>query len=381
MRLLMVSGDRLLAAGKRGPFWHLQKEFSRHFERIDVLHPRPVGPVVETEFFDGRLHLHPADCGRAGMLAYLKRRGAELIAEQRPVLIVSHDYGWFYNGLASAWLSGRTGVPYLSEIHHVPGVPVAADARERLDRFVARRYVAWAKSRARAFRVVNHGEMPALLRGWGVPDEKICVLGSLYMDLATFSPPENAVEPEQELVFVGRMVNNKGLDRIVEAVAQLRAEGRPHRALLVGSGPFQERTAARVRELGLGDAVRFVEWVGDAADLAEVYRKSRVVVCASTCEGGPRFTVEAMACGTPCVSTRVGVMGELLEDGAAGRLVDFTAGGLAAGLTEVLGDEERRLAMGRAARAIAERFEYADMIRGYADGLKRLVGEEERRSA
>ena len=236
MRLLMVSGDRLLAAGNKGPFWHLQREFSKHFERIDVLHPRPDGPVVQTELFDGRLHLHPATCGRMGMLAYIKRRGRELIDEHRHGLIVSHDYGWFYNGLGSGWLSDKTGVPYLSEIHHVPGIPVAADLRERFDRMVAKRYVRWASSRARAFRVVNSMEMPALLQGWGVPAEKVLVLGSLYMDLQTFTPPTEPVEYEQDLVFVGRMVNNKGLDRIVDAVAELKAGGRAITALLVGSG-------------------------------------------------------------------------------------------------------------------------------------------------
>src|SRR6185503_10592412 len=93
----------------------------------------------------------------------------EVIERDRPALIVSHDYGWFYNGLAAARLSRRSGVPYLSELHPVPGHPIAADTRERFDRAVARRYVRWARSRARAFRVVNQGEMVPLLESWGVP--------------------------------------------------------------------------------------------------------------------------------------------------------------------------------------------------------------------
>ncbi len=369
MRLLMVSGDRLLAAGKKGPFWTLQREFTKHFERIDVIHPRPEGEVVQTELFGGKLLLHPARCGRLGMLGYIKRKGRELIEAHRPALIVSHDYGWFYNGLGAAWLSRTTGVPYLSEIHHVPGYPVAADARERFDRFVAKRYVRWARSRARAFRVVNVGQLPPLLRSWGVPDEKIRVLGSLYMDLETFSPPADDVEPEQDVIFVGRMVANKGLDRLVDALAGLPEVT----ALLVGSGPAQAETRARVARHGMEERVRFVDWVGEAADLADAYRRSRVVVCASTCEGGPRFTVEAMACGVPCVSTPVGIMGELLEDGAAGGLVGFDVESLRRGIEAVLADEGKRRAMGRAARAIAERFEYAAMIRGYADGLKEIA--------
>src|SRR5690606_23838765 len=141
-----------------------------------------------------------------------------------------------------------------------------------------------------------------------------------YIDLETFAPPAEPAPAEQDAVFVGRMVENKGLSRLIDALALRARAGRPLSALLVGSGPLERAVRARVAAAGLGDRVRFVSWVGDARELADVYRKSRAVVCASTCEGGPRFTVEAMACGTPCVSTRVGVMTELLADGRAGRL-------------------------------------------------------------
>jgi glycosyltransferase involved in cell wall biosynthesis len=84
-------------------------------------------------------------------------------------------------------------------------------------------------------------------------------------------------------------------------------------------------------------------------------------------------TVEAMACGTPAVSTRVGVMGELLADGTCGVLADFTVEGLTAAIADVLGDEGRRRAMGEAARAAASKYESSATIRGYAEGLKRLA--------
>jgi len=390
MRLLMVSGDRQVAIGERGPFHAMQREFSRWFERIDVLCPRPDRPQT-VHVIHERVHFHPADCGRAGMVGYVKRRGAELLHQHGHALVVSHDYGWFYNGIGSAALSRASGVPYLSEIHHVPGHPVAADLRERFDKRVARGYVRWARSRAAAFRVVNHGEMPALLRAWGVPDEKILVLPSLYIDLDVFHPAADGAgsgeprepgvhgEPfDQDVVFVGRTVANKGLLRLVDALARLAEQGEAPRALLVGKGPMRPRVEARVRARGLADRVRFVDWVDSPEDLARIYRRSRVCVCASTCEGGPRFTVEAMASGTPVVSTPVGVMGELLADGRAGRLAAFDSASLAKELSEVLRDEPRRRAMARAAVEIASRFRYADVLRGYAEGLHRLAGREVR---
>jgi glycosyltransferase involved in cell wall biosynthesis len=374
MRLLMVSGDRQVSIGERGPFYSMQREFSRHFERIDVLCPRPDKPVTVRSIYE-RVHLHPAECGRSGMVKFIVAKGGELIAEHRPSLIVSHDYGWFYNGLGSAKLTKLTGVPYLSEIHHVPGFPVAADLRERIDRTVARYYVRWARSRARAFRVVNSVEMPALLESWGVPRSQIVVLPSLYIDLDVFSPPKTPLEPEQDIAYVGRMVNNKGLDRIVDATANLAARGLKARLLMVGKGPLLAATKARVAARGLSSTTRFVEWVERPEDLAEIYRRSRVVVCASTCEGGPRFTVEALACGTPVVSTPVGMMKELVEEGRNGASCGFDVASLTGALERVLGDEPRRREMAACARDATQRFEYSRVLRGYAEGLKKLAGE------
>ncbi len=377
MRLMMVSGDRQSVLGEKGPFDVLQGEFSRHFERIDVLCPRPPRPPT-VECIHGNVHLHPAPVGRARMVGWIAEAGRRLIAAHGHALIVSHDYGWFYNGLGSARLARRTGVPYLSEIHHVPGHPVAADWRERFDRRVARAYVRWARTRAAAFRVVNHVEMPALLRGWGVPDAMIRVIPSLYIDLAVFRPAAEPPPIEQDVCFVGRMVNNKGLDRIVDALALLAARGERRSALFVGRGPLRAATEARARARGI-DA-RFVDWIGTPEDLAAVYRASGLVVCASTCEGGPRFTVEAMACGTPVVSTRVGIMGELLAGGRAGALAGFDVASLADAIHGVLADPAHRRALGEQGHASAQRFERRAAIAAYAEAVKGLAAEARRRA-
>jgi len=375
MRLLMVSGDRQVVVGEKGPFFWMQREFSKHFERIDVLVPRPPAPATLLTIHE-RVHFHPSPLPRSRAAKWIARKGAELLAEHGHSLIVSHDYGWFRNGVGAAALSKASGVPYVSEIHHVPGVPIATGWRERFERSLARRYVRWAKDRAAAFRVVNSGEMAPLLERWGVPRAKILVLPSLYIDLDVFKPDAADAKSngyDQDVVFVGRMVENKGLDKIVDALASLRAKGEPRTVLFVGKGPMLEATRARAKKQNLGDAARFIEWVESPADLARIYRRSKLVVCASSCEGGPRVTVEAMACGTPAVSTKVGVMGELLANGRCGKLADFTAPGLARAIEEVLGDENARRRMGEAARSAASRYEYAKTIRGYAEGLKSLA--------
>jgi len=372
----MVSGDRQVTLGERGPYYSMQAEFSRYFERVDVLCPKPDGPVRVRCIHDN-VFFHPADVTRRGMVRYITGRGAELVEEHHHQLIVSHDYGWFYNGLGSAHLAKRFDIPYLSELHHVPGVPVSANLRERMDRSIARIYVRWARNKAVAFRVVNDEQMPRLLRGWGVPEHKILVLPSLYIDHGVFFPvPSGAVaEYKYDVIFVGRMVVNKGIGRIVDALSLLKRKGMRVRALFVGRGPLRARVQERARKRDL-DAT-FVDWVDSTAELADLYRASRVCVCGSTCEGGPRFTVEAMACGTPVVSTPVGVMSELVGDGLAGGLAGWDPHAVAVALERVLVDEDVRVEMGRRAVQRAQKFEFHSTLANYANGLRRLAAEPE----
>jgi glycosyltransferase involved in cell wall biosynthesis len=374
VRLLMVSGDRQVAIGERGPFHSMQREFSRYFDRIDVLCPKPQGPVSVREIH-GNVHFHPAECGRRGMVSYIAERGQQLVNEHGHGLITSHDYGWFYNGLGSAHVSRVTGVPYLSEIHHVPAVPVAADLRERIDKWIARVYVRWATGKALGFRVVNREEMPKLLRRWGVPASRIFVLPSLYIDQEVFHPAAAPLAPARDVIFVGRMVGNKGVRLILDAMGVLGRQGMRVTGAFVGKGPLRQKLMAYARKQDV--EAEWIEWVERPEDLADLYRTSRCCVCASTCEGGPRFTVEAMACGTPVVSTPVGVMGDLLSDGRGGGLSGFDPHGLAAALRRVLEDEGGRLDFGANAARMAREFEYSKAIGVYANGLRVMAGQPE----
>ena len=374
MNLLMVSGDRQVAVGEKGPFYSMQREFSRYFDRIDVLCPRPAREPSVAVIHDN-VYFHTAPCSRRHMPAWIADEGSALIGAHAHKLIVSHDYGFFYNGVGSAHLMRKTGVPYLSEIHHVPGYPLAVGLRERVERLAARVYVGWARTRAAAFRVVNTEQMPELLRRWGVSAKRIMVLPSQYVDFDVFRPATEPLEPLYDLCFVGRMVGNKRVDCIMKAMLVCAEEGLPLRAVFVGRGELRERWKTQAEQLGLD--CHWIEWVDEPSDLAQIYRQSRSVVCASTCEGGPRYTVEAMACGVPAVSTPVGVMGDLLADGSCGALVGFDEYSLAGGLKRVLQDEELRLSLGQRAMDACEPFEYARALKVYANGLRGLAGEPE----
>lgn len=374
MNLLMVSGDRQVAVGEKGPFYSMQLEFSRYFGRVDVLCPRPDAEPTVAVIHDN-VYIHTAPCSRRHMPAWIADEGSALIGAHDHKLIVSHDYGFFYNGVGSAHLTRKTGVPYLSELHHIPGHPIAVGLRERIDWLAARVYVRWARTRAAAFRVVNTEQMPELLRRWGVPAGRIMVLPSQYIDFSVFRPATEPVPARYDLCFVGRMVANKRVDCIMKAMKVCAADGLTLRAVFVGRGELRDRWQALGERMGVD--CTWIDWVDEPADLADIYRQSRSVVCASTCEGGPRYTVEAMSCGVPAVSTPVGVMGDLLGDGSCGSLVGFDEYSLAAGLKRVLEREELRLSLGQRAMDACEFYEYSRALKVYANGLRGLAGEPE----
>ncbi len=373
--LLMISGDTVLATGRRGVFYGVLEVLSRHFARIDVIAPRPDGPVTTRSLFENVV-LHPGAGSRLAQYDHVLSTGRRLLKEREYAIATSHDYGFFYNGMAALKLHREFGLPYLSEIHHVPGVPLAASLRERLDRILARWYVPMAAKHAVAIRVVNRVEMPNLLTKWGVPREKIAVIPSLYLDHGVFAPRGRS--KRFDVVAVGRLVANKRFDLVVRAMHRIKQMGRAASLLLVGTGPLERELLDLAKRLGVLEWIRHERFLPTQEDLAKAYDESRMLVCASTSEGGPRVTCEAMACGTPVITTPVGLMAELVQDGVNGLLFQWDVDTLATAILALLDDDDRRAAMGARGREAVLPFERDAMIGNYARELLRF-GEGARR--
>ena len=364
--ILMISADRAVVAGERGPFHYMLESFARHWERVDVIGTRPERIASLQPFPNVHLH-HPAG-GKLAQAGFIARTGRALCAERRYALITSHDYNPFYNAVGAWRIARATGTPWVSELHHVPGHPVAANLRERLDRRATRWFVRWADRRCSGFRVVNSTEMPALLRGWGVAEPRIHVLPSLYLDLEAFTPAGPADE-STDLLMVGRLVPNKGVAQVVEAVGRLWSRGVPATLRIVGRGPERPRLDALARKLRVEKAVRYVDWLPDAAALAAAYRGARYLVVASTSEGGPRVAAEAMACGTPVLGTRVGILPDLVRDGRNGALYDGSTAELTLRLQRLLTDSKHEAALRKELPGDLSAYRREDVIARLAAGL------------
>ncbi|EHJ48103.1 glycosyl transferase group 1 [Solidesulfovibrio carbinoliphilus subsp. oakridgensis] len=170
------------------------------------------------------------------------------------------------------------------------------------------------------------------------------------VDTALFTPAsELSREGPVRLVFVGRLVRQKGLDVLLDALARL-PETACFELSIVGDGPLRRELAERARRLGLGDRVRFAGWVG-RADMPELLREADAFVFPSRDEGMPNAVLEAMAAGLAVAATRIAGNEELVEDGRTGFLVppDDPAA-LASVLTRLIGDRNLCWRLGAAGR-------------------------------
>jgi glycosyltransferase involved in cell wall biosynthesis len=120
--------------------------------------------------------------------------------------------------------------------------------------------------------------------------------------------------PERFLLAVGTIEPRKNLTRLVESLAELRKEDRGLQLIVVGAKGWLYDEFFQVAEaLNLAEAVRLLGYVPDD-DLPAIFGAATVYVMASVYEGAGLPVLEAMACGTPVVSSRESSMPELGAD-------------------------------------------------------------------
>jgi len=173
------------------------------------------------------------------------------------------------------------------------------------------------------------------------------------------SPEEFArVEPQSDaadFLYVGELRWQKGIDLLIEAMAQLTYRyDKTARLLMVGSGPDREKFVARTEELGLSERVRFI----DPMPAREAFRLGRVLVLPSRSESFPYIILEAAGAQLPIIATNVGDIGKLLEPNRGKLIPANDLEGLLAALLEMLNtpDADRREVAARTAAYVAERF-------------------------
>jgi glycosyltransferase involved in cell wall biosynthesis len=196
------------------------------------------------------------------------------------------------------------------------------------------------------------------------------------VDIQRFSPDMQMREwHPPRLLFVGRVVYQKGLDLLLEALGSVQSSS--WQLTIVGDGSQRELLMAQAEHLGISERIRFLGWL-DSAQLLPEYQQANLFVFPSRHEGMPNAILEAMACGLPVIASKIAGNEELVVPASettcgTGILVppeDVDA--LRVALQTVLKDANLRMVMGGAAR---QRVEQAYTWRRVAEQYMQLCVE------
>jgi teichuronic acid biosynthesis glycosyltransferase TuaC len=238
-----------------------------------------------------------------------------------------------------------------------------------------RRMILWAARRAAASITVCRA-LKDRLAEIGAAEDRIRVLRN-GVDLTLFHPRDREKArgryglTEPAILSVGHLIPRKGHDIVIRAAAELPGV----ELLIAGDGPERRALEALARTLGVSDRVRFLGRLSQS-ELPELYSAADLLVLASDREGWANVLLEAMACGTPVVASRIWGTPEVVADPAAGSLVDERSGpAFAAALRRQLQSLPDRAAT----RRYAERFSWDETTQGQIEVFAKAIAEWKRK--
>lgn len=149
-----------------------------------------------------------------------------------------------------------------------------------------------------------------------------------------------------DLIYLGRLTYQKDPQRLVRLCAKLKERKPDLKAAIVGTGELGEECKALCKDLGIAENVQFL---GFQSNPIKMVHDSRALILTSRWEGTPMCALEAMALGTPVVSTPSDGMKDLIENGVEGYLCETDEDFLAA-LLKIFREPAHRAALSQAAK-------------------------------
>lgn len=171
-----------------------------------------------------------------------------------------------------------------------------------------------------------------------------------------------------DVVFVGRLVQAKGIDILLDALAKIEPHQTVKNAIIVGDGPLISSLRKKAVSLRISHMVTFL---GERHDVSQLLQMSRVFVLPSRWEGTPSALLEAMATGLPVVASAVGGITQVIDNGIDGLLVPpEDAQFLGSAIEKALSDKQLAHKLSKNAR---KKVEQKFSIKHYTDRLLVLL--------
>jgi glycosyltransferase involved in cell wall biosynthesis len=287
-----------------------------------------------------------------GFLGAEFQAGVRARREFQPDIV--HAHWWFPNGLAATWVARMGHIPLVTTLH---GTDV------RMARNIP-------MSRPAFRHVMQHSAAVTAVSRWlseeaqGIVSMKPPIVAPMPVATELFAASAGAPR-QRRLLFVGRLMPQKGIDLLIDALAALPDDIGLD---VVGDGPDRAALEARALAAGVGTRVRFHGAVKQF-ELAAFYRRALALVVPSSEEGLGLVAVEAQLCETPVVAFDSGGLPDVIQHDRTGILVrERSASALAAAVQSLLARDDQGAALGAAGRLHAlATFAPESVAKRYAD--------------
>mgnify|MGYP004507434967 FL=1 len=231
---------------------------------------------------------------------------SRVIREQKPDLIHAHD---MRAGFFSALCCGK--IPLVSHIHNN-----AYDARGLSPKTVG--YLL-AGFRAKHIFWVSQSSYDGYAFHKLFARKSSVLYNVIDTDEIYTKLSQDSNSYDYDLIYVGRLTYQKNPQRLLRLCARLKESKPDLKVAIVGTGELEEELKALCKELNLEDTVHFL---GFQPNPIKMVAGSKAMILTSRWEGTPMCALEAMALGTPVVSTPSDGMKDLLTDGVSGYLTE-----------------------------------------------------------
>ncbi len=384
MRILMLDNEFPPLGGGTGVVnYHLLQELSQYpFISVDLITSSRNRKGRESERLTERIMIYkvPVDnrnihhATNRELLRYTRRGfwlGRALLKQQKYHL--SFAFAGVPAGGISYALKKLTGLPYLVSLQgpDVPGFEARYNYLYPVLKPVLRRI--WSQAAvvtalSKHHQALAHQTMPGL---------NIDIIHN-GVDLSKFYPavtsPQNAAI---NILCVGRLIERKGQQYLLHALARLQTEGYSAHLTLVGTGDAEAELRYLAATLGISEAVTFTGYVPHHEMLA-LYHQADIFALPSQNEGMSIALLEAMAAGLPVIVTATGGTTELVQPGQNGYVVPWAN---VPELTTALGmlgqDACARRRMGRESQRLAAQFSWSTLAHEYVKLCRQIANQQD----
>ncbi len=374
MHVLMISLDASLLGDPHGNTIQRHIEYARRMGDLSIVVYNPAAPPKTVQHFAENFTVYPTNTRPALFPWVAYRLAARLVREKSVDVVTTQDP--FAAGLVGVLLKWRFGVALEVQSHsHFFENPDWIAERPLRNRFLYG-LAGWIIKRADTNRVLSEREKTIYVKR-GVPADRITILTSpTHVDMFAPPQPAAALAARREtlgipadapvLVWVGFPAEFKHVDLLLQAYQRIKAACPAARLVMVGDFAARPNFVQRAAAAGVIFAGRV-----DHDDLPLVYQMADVYVHSSRYEGVPRVLIEALAAGTPVVSTDHLGADVVVRNGETGLLTAHTPEALAAAALALIDDPARAQVMGAAGqRDVIERFDYERQLDRIVESIR-----------